>query len=165
MIGLIFLLHFGTFHLIALAWRTRGVPVEPIMRMPLAARSLGEFWSLRWNRGFNDLAHRHVFKPIEKKLGVAGATLLTFLVSGLIHDLVISVPARGGYGLPTLYFLIQGLGVLAERSPLGKRAGLRRGMRGRLFALVVTAAPVGLLFHPQFVGRVIIPFLEVIKAL
>ncbi len=165
MIGLIFLLHFGVFHLAALAWQSVGVEAEPIMKMPVAAGSLGEFWSVRWNRGFNALAHRHVFKPARRYLGVAGATLLAFAVSGLIHDLVISVPARGGYGLPTLYFLLQGVGVLVERSAAGRSIGLRRGVRGRFFALVVAAGPVFWLFHPPFVHRVIIPFLEVIKAI
>jgi hypothetical protein len=165
MFGLIFLLHFGSFDLLALAWRTAGVPVERIMRMPAAAQSLGEFWSVRWNRGFNDLAQRHIFLPAQRRIGIPGATLLTFLASGLVHELVISVPARAGYGLPTVYFLIQGLGLLAERSRLGRREGLRRGARGRLFALTVTAAPAFWLFHPAFVERVIIPFMEAIKAI
>jgi hypothetical protein len=165
MAGIIFLLHFGTFHLLALFWRARGVPVEPIMQMPVAARSLAEFWSTRWNRGFNDLAHRHLFKPLEKKLGVPAALLLTFGASGLVHDLVISAPARSGFGLPTLYFLIQGLGVLAERSAAGRRIGLRRGVHGRLFALAVAAGPAFWLFHPPFVGRVIIPFLQEVHSL
>lgn len=165
MAGLIFLLHFGAFHLDALFWRAAGIPVEPIMRMPIAARSLGEFWSFRWNRGFNDLAHRHVFQPARRRLGLPGATLATFLVSGLVHELVISVPAGAGYGLPTLYFLLQGAGVLVERSGPGARVGLRRGLRGRAFALTVAAAPAYWLFHPPFVGRVIIPFMQAIKAI
>jgi hypothetical protein len=165
MIGLIFLLHFGLFHLAALAWRRVGIPVEPIMRMPVASRSLAEFWGIRWNRGFNDLAHRYVFQPIQRRLGAMPAMLFTFLASGVVHELVISLPAHAGYGLPTLYFLLQGTGILIERSSAGRRAGLRRGMRGRLFALTVAAAPAYWLFHPAFVGRVILPFLKAIKAI
>jgi alginate O-acetyltransferase complex protein AlgI len=165
MLGLIFLLHFGAFHLAALLWRRGGIAAEPIMRMPIAARSLGEFWSARWNRGFNDLAYEHVFRPARRAMGAKAATLLAFLASGLVHELAISVPARGGYGLPTLYFVLQGLGALAERSRAGRRAGLRRGIGGRLFALTIAAAPAYWLFPPIFVGRVIITFMEVIKAL
>jgi len=165
MLGLIFILHFGAFHLLALAWRAAGIRVQPIMQNPAAARSLGEFWSLRWNRGFNDIARHHIFSPLRPILGVAPATLIAFLASGLVHDLVISVPARAGYGLPTLYFLLQGIGVLAERSGFGKKIGLRRGLRGRLFTIAVVAGPAFWLFHPPFVTRVFVPFMEVIKAI
>ncbi len=88
-----------------------------------------------------------------------------FVVSGLMHDLVISVPARGGYGLPTAYFVLQGLGVLIERSFFGKQFGLRGGVRGWLFMVVITAGPAFFLFHPPFVLRVIIPFMKWLHAL
>lgn len=132
------------------------------MRMPIAARSLGDFWGRRWNRGFNDLAHRFVYLPVCRRAGAGVATMAAFLASGLVHEMAISVPARGGYGLPTLYFLIQGAGLLLERSQAGRRLGLRRGIRGRLFALIVAGAPAYWLFHPLFVARVIHPFLEVV---
>ncbi|MEE3200345.1 MAG: DCC1-like thiol-disulfide oxidoreductase family protein, partial [Planctomycetota bacterium] len=45
MIGLILMLHFGSFHLLALAWRARGVAAEPIMDSPVSSTSLSRFWS------------------------------------------------------------------------------------------------------------------------
>jgi alginate O-acetyltransferase complex protein AlgI len=93
------------------------------------------------------------------------ASLATFVVSGLVHELVISLPAGGGYGLPTTYFLIQWLGVVLERSPWGKRLGLRRGFVGWLFAFVIVAGPMAILFHPPFVTGVMVPFLHSIGAL
>lgn len=164
MLGLVFVLHFGLFHLLALAWRRLGVAVRPLMHWPVVAASLGDFWGERWNRGFSDIARRHIFKPLRPRFGLAGATLATFLVSGLVHDLVITIPARGGHGLPTLYFLLQGLGLLVERSPAGKRLGLRRGARGWLFAMAMTAAPVGFLFPAPFVERVMLPFFQFLGA-
>jgi len=161
-IGVILMLHFGSFHLLALAWQSAGVPVRPLMLNPLGATSIGEFWGKRWNTGFHDLAHRLVFAPLKCRLGVAGATLATFAVSGVIHDLVISWPAGGGYGLPTGYFLCQGAGVLFERSNLATRLGLRRGARGWLFTMLITAAPAFWLFHPTFMREVLIPFLRVL---
>ena len=83
--------------------------------------------------GFRQLAHELVFQPLHKRLGAATAGLTVFVASGLIHDLVISLPARAGYGLPTIYFVVQGLGVVLERSNAGKRFGLRQGAQGRLF--------------------------------
>lgn len=164
MIGLIFLLHFGTFHLIALAWQASGVDAEPIMRFPLVSRSLSEFWGKRWNMGFRQLTFDLVFQPMRRTLGVTAATFASFVVSGFIHELVISVPARAGYGLPTAYFALQGAGVLLERSITGKRWSLHRGWRGWLFAVVVAAGPAYALFHPWFVLRVMVPFLRAIGA-
>ena len=91
--------------------------------------------------------------------------LLVFVASGLIHDLVISVPARGGYGLPTVYFILQGLGVMLERSTLGRRLGVQKGIAAWLFLLVVAAVPAFWLFHPPFVRRVILPFMQAVHAL
>jgi alginate O-acetyltransferase complex protein AlgI len=162
MIGLALLLHFGTFHLLALAWQRAGIPVRPIMQRPLASRSLSEFWGKRWNLGFRKLSHTWVFQPLQQRFGVVAATLGAFLASGLLHDLVISVPARAGYGLPTAYFLAQGFGVLFERSQIGKRLRLGRGPAGRLWTVLVAAGPLYWLFHPWFVMRVIVPFLRAI---
>ncbi len=165
MVGGIFFLHFGVFHLLALEWQRRGVMAEPIMDAPILAKSLGEFWGRRWNRGFNDLVRRYSFYPLVPRLGVGGAMLFTFFVSGLIHDLVISIPARTGYRLPTAYFLLQGFGVLLEKSRPGRRLGLRRGVGGRLFVYLFTVGPVGMLFFPRFVEGVVLPFLKFIHAL
>ena len=165
MAGLILLLHFGTFQIVALMWRAAGVNARPIMSAPLRATSLAEFWGKRWNLGFRQLGYELIFRPLRRSLGVELAGLLVFLVSGLIHDLVISVPARGGYGLPTGYFLLQGAGITVEHSRWGKRLGLAHGTRGWLFMAVFVAAPVFWLFHPWFVMRVILPFMQAIRAL
>ena len=166
MVGLILTLHFGIFHLLALVWNCVGVSVEPIMNSPATATSLSLFWSERWNRGFNELVHVFLFRPTYRKIGVAGAMFLVFLASGLIHDLVISVPARACYGLPTAYFLLQGFGVLLERSAPARRLGLNRGIAGWLYMAAFTLGPVAwLLFPPAFVTDVMNPFFEVIGAL
>lgn len=162
MLGLVLFLHFGAFHLIALAWQRAGVGVKPIMQRPLTSHALSELWGKRWNLGFRSLSHTWVFQPLQKRFGPVPATLGAFIASGLLHDLVISVPAGAGYGLPTAYFLTQGLGVLAERSQTGQRFGLGRGVRGWLWTALVAAGPLCALFHPWFVMRVIVPFLRAI---
>jgi alginate O-acetyltransferase complex protein AlgI len=165
MLALILILHFGTFQLVALLWQSLRVKAKPIMSAPLRSTSLGEFWGKRWNLGFRQLAHELIFRPLYRRLGPDTAGLLVFVISGLIHDLVISLPARGGYGLPTLYFLLQGTGVTVERSRLGKRLGLGQGVRGWCFMMAFLVLPVFGLFHPWFVLRVILPFMQAFHAL
>lgn len=165
LLGLVCLLHFGSFHLIALFWQALGIDAEPIMSKPILSKTLSEFWGKRWNLGFRQLAYDLVFRPMHRTTGVAVASLLVFLISGFIHDLVISLPARGGYGLPTAYFILQGVGVTLDRSTLGKRLHLQRGLSAWLFMFVVAAVPVFWLFHPPFVTRVVLPFMHAIHAL
>jgi hypothetical protein len=165
MTGVILLLHFGMFHLLALTYRIAGIAAKPLMRSPSLAVSLSEFWGARWNTGFNKLVHDLFFRPVARRTGILRATVFTFLVSGLLHDLVISLPARGGYGLPTAYFALQGVAVLFERSLTGAALGLGRGLRGRLFTLAVAAAPLPMLFPPVFIRNIILPMLEAIGGL
>jgi D-alanyl-lipoteichoic acid acyltransferase DltB (MBOAT superfamily) len=165
MLGVVLTLHFGVFKLLALFWQSTGVKAVPIMSAPLLSRSLSEFWGRRWNLGFRDLAYQFVFVPARRKFGAGAASFLVFIVSGLIHDLVISLPARGGYGLPTLYFAIQGAATALERSSAGKKLGLRQGWRSRLFMFAVAGVPAFLLFHPSFVLRVIIPCMKAVHVL
>jgi predicted DCC family thiol-disulfide oxidoreductase YuxK len=174
MIGMILILHFGLFQLLAIAWRSAGIVVEPIMDRPLRSKSVSEFWGRRWNAAFNKLTFDFVFRPIVRRLGssdsqkrsrksstlhlgAAIATLAAFLGSGLIHELVISLPAGAGYGLPTAYFLLQGVGILLERA--------FPQIRGRIFTILITAVPAFWLFHPPFVRNVILPFMKAIGAL
>jgi hypothetical protein len=89
--------------------------------------------------------------------------MLVYLVSGAVHETVISVPAGAGFGLPTAYFLLQGLATLFERSLPGRRLGLGRGVRGRIFAVATVAAPAFWLFHPAFVQNVFLPMLRVLR--
>lgn len=162
MIGIVLTLHFGLFHLLSCGWRAVGLPAVPLMDWPLTATSLGEFWGQRWNRAFRDLTHDFVFQPLRLRLGATAALWIGFALSGLVHDVVISLPAGGGWGLPTLYFLLQSAGISLERSPRGRRLGLRHRLPGRVFTATVLLVPLPLLFHTPFVERVIAPFLQTI---
>lgn len=159
MTGLVMTLHFGLFHLLSLSWRAAGVDARPIMQSPLLSASLTEFWGRRWNLAFRDLAHAYVFRPLAASAGSVAAMLAVFFVSGIVHDAVITLPAGGGWGGPTLYFLLQGTGVLMERSRGGRRIGLGRGTAGRVFAAAVLVLPLPLLFPAVFVERIALPTL------
>jgi len=162
-VGTIFILHFGSFHLLSCFWRTIGIEAPPIMHWPIAATSLLDYWSRRWNLAFRDLMHRFFFRPLAGRWGTASALWLGFLASGVIHDLVISLPARGGYGLPTLFFLIQAAGISIERSRWGKSLGLGRGMTGWLWTAIVLFVPSSLLVHEAFRERVVLPMLDALR--
>jgi hypothetical protein len=163
-VGLAFLLHFGSFHLLSCAWRSAGVAARPLMNHPWASVSVAEFWGKRWNTAFRDLTYRFLFRPLTGRLGPRPAIAVGFVFSGLVHDLVISVPAGGGYGGPTLFFTIQAVALLGERSRAGRALGLGRGWRGRLSTLLVVALPAYGLFHPPFVRRIIAPFMRALGA-
>jgi hypothetical protein len=165
MTGLIFLLHFGAFRAVAWMWCRAGVDAPPIMRLPVAATSLAEFWSGRWNIAFAETARRFIFRPLARRTGARVAGGVVFLVSGLVHEAVISLPARGGWGGPTLYFALQAAGIAIEKSAFGRHLGLGAGGRGWTWTLTVTALPVPLLFHAPFVARVMIPFLRELNLL
>ena len=162
--AIILLLHFGTFSLLALVWQRLGLNAPPIMELPAAATSVAQFWGQRWNVAFRDLSNRFLWRPLSRRFGLRYATLLTFIASGVVHELVISLPAGGGYGLPTAYFTINGVAMLAERSRIGKRCGLGHGVVGWLFTVAITVGPVCILFHPPFLRQVVLPFMQTIGA-
>lgn len=162
MIGIIFVLHFGLFGILASIFQKLGIDAQPIMNFPACSTSLSEFWGKRWNLAFRDLTHKFLFRPLSHHFNGRVAIGIGFFVSGLIHELAITVPAGGGYGGPTLYFLIQAFGLVIERSKFGSTLGLRRGFVGWLFTAIVLVAPVTFLFPEVFVSNVILPFMDAI---
>jgi hypothetical protein len=162
MIGLVLALHFGLFHLLSCLWRSLGSDAAPLMNWPILSTSVSEFWSRRWNLAFRDLTHHYVFRPLAPKVGAASALWIGFLLSGIVHDVVISLPAGGGYGLPTLFFMVQAAAISIERSRIGKASGLGRGAIGWLFTLAVLLLPAPMLFHEAFGENVVLPFLTAI---
>ena len=160
MVGIVFCMHFGYSHITAVVLRARGRLVTPIMNRPVAASSVSEFWGKRWNLAFRDYAHVTLFMPLARKWGATMGAIAGFVFSGVIHELAISLPARGGYGWPVLYFLIQGLGVLGERKFAKWGWWKANPIGSRIWAIAVVALPVPLLFHQPFVTKVIIPIVR-----
>jgi alginate O-acetyltransferase complex protein AlgI len=146
------MVHVGFFDILAGAWRAAGRPVERICPAPWRSRSLAEFWGARWNLAFHVVARDRVFRPLARRIGRAGALAATFLFSGILHELAISLPAGGGWGSPTLYFMIHGLAVMGERRT-GRKAG-------RLATAALVLLPLPLLFHGPFRTEVILPWVS-----
>jgi alginate O-acetyltransferase complex protein AlgI len=134
------------------------------MAWPIGSTRVAEFWGERWNRAFRDLTHQILFRPLAARLGPGAALAIGFAASGIVHELVISWPAGGAWGLPSLCFALQALAICLERGP--RRARLRRAPRwlGRGWTALWVAAPAFRLFHPRFVIAVFLPFLDAIGA-
>lgn len=148
LVGLSLMLHFGLLNLMAAGWRTRGVAAERLFRDPLHAKSLTDFWSRRWNLAFTEMTAVAIHRPIRMLAGRKVATAVSFLASGLLHELAISVPARGGYGLPTLYFAFHGLLVL-------------RDTRSRAVMYFALIGPILLVFHLPFLRSIVWPLVGI----
>lgn len=151
MIALSLIVHFGVFDLVAAFWRTRGVATDALFRAPLASRSLSEFWSRRWNIGYSEMIAIVVHRPIRDRFGPNTALAASFLASGLLHELAITVPIGAAYGLPTLYFALHGLGVALERR--------MPAAPGRVWVFLWLVLPLPLCFPPAFLRAVIAPLL------
>ncbi|KAF5728871.1 acyl-CoA--sterol O-acyltransferase 1-like [Tripterygium wilfordii] len=78
----------------ARAWL--GVEFEPQFNEPYLATSIQDFWGRRWNLMVTSTLHATVYDPVRKvstrvfgsKLAPLPAVVATFLVSGLMHELI-----------------------------------------------------------------------------
>jgi alginate O-acetyltransferase complex protein AlgI len=86
-------------------------------------------------------------------VGESAGLMAIFVVSGVLHELAITLPVRAGFGLPTAYFTFHGCLTLLER---------RRGRPfGKIPALLAVILPLGFLFPPAFQHEVIARCLEI----
>lgn len=67
--------------------------LENMLRRSLGAGSFAEFWQY-WNPIWGYGLGRYIYKPLRKFIPAAIALILTFLVSGAIHDAVIMLVRR-----------------------------------------------------------------------
>lgn len=158
LIALSLILHFGLLSIGAGQWRLMGVNTYYLFRQPAKAMSLTEFWGKRWNLAFIEMTSVAIFRPLRGKIGKAGALAVAFLFSGLLHELALSVPVNSGYGLPMLYFVIQGVVLLVEKYLMSNNAAfLKHPVMARLWVLFWLVVPMPLLFHAQFIKLVVWP--------
>jgi alginate O-acetyltransferase complex protein AlgI len=101
-----------------------------------------------------------VYRPLAERLGRGPALVAGFALSGLLHELAISVPVRAGFGRPLLYFLIHGVLVLLERV-LSRAGHPLSGWPGRAWVIFWVLAPLPLLFHRPFLAGVIWPLIGI----
>lgn len=157
--GIILVVHFGVFNIVAGLWRYAGFRCRSLFIAPLRSQNLVEFWSRRWNLAFVEMTVVAVYRPLRSRSSQSIAWLLAFLFSGALHEIAISVPVGAGFGLPTLYFLIQTLPLAWERNR-AHRSQPVRGPAGTVWAILWLVAPLPLLFHRPFLEGVVWPLVE-----
>jgi hypothetical protein len=158
LVGLAFLSLIARLDLGALIFRTLGFAVEKLWDCPVCAVSLDEFWGRRWNRVVSEMFREVVFLPVARRAGARVALFAVFAYSGLYHE-IISFIARSGYGGPSLYFLLQYLGVAIESARPVRRFFRAHPRVGRVWTLGVVVLPVGLLLPPALIDGYLIPLL------
>jgi membrane bound O-acyltransferase family protein len=96
-------------------YRAVGVVAPRQQIVPVASRSVREFWGRRWNRAVGAWLRTHCFLPLARgghvRLGMGAA----FCASAVFHAYFTWVAVGGGMALSMLtFFLLQGAIVLLE---------------------------------------------------
>jgi hypothetical protein len=151
---LLTIFHLGLSDVLSGGTRMFGFGVQRLFVNPLSSVSLREFWGRRWNMAFVEMNRVLVMPLLVPRIGRRAAVGCAFLISGVLHELAISVPVGRGFGGPMLYFIIHGLLVSAER-PLR----LTRWPRplARLWTWAWLLVPLPLLFHTPFRDALVVP--------
>jgi len=89
----------------------------------MLASSPAEFWR-RYNRPVQQFFHDDLFLPWGGRRAPIRVTFSAFVVSALVHEYVFGIIVGRVQGYQTLFFLIQGLAVIATL-----RARPHRGMK------------------------------------
>ncbi|XP_042958427.1 acyl-CoA--sterol O-acyltransferase 1-like [Carya illinoinensis] len=145
----------------ALAQALLGVELEPQFNEPYFTTSLQDFWGRRWNLMVTNILRMTVYNPtrhaatsvIRRKWAPLPAILTTFLVSGLMHELVFYCMGRLRPTWEVTWFFILHGGCLMVEIVLKKFFS----SRWRLPWLISGSLTVGFvivtsfwLFFPQF---------------
>jgi alginate O-acetyltransferase complex protein AlgI len=162
LVGLSFILHFGILNISTGVWRKMGVDVKELFIAPYQSKSLKEFWGKRWNMAFSEMTALIVYKPLKTKWGVHAAMFISFLISGVLHEIAISFPVNAGYGSPLLYFLIHGVLMYLENKILWIKKITQQTILSRLWVYFWLIIPMPLLFHEKFMNQIVKPICNLI---
>jgi len=97
--------------------RRTGLPLgspgllRSMLNRSFLARSPRDFWKY-WNPIFGYYLGRYIYGPLKKIMPASLALILTFLFSGLIHDLATIIVKGSTRFLFTTWFFFLGTGVL-----------------------------------------------------
>ncbi|KAL2322731.1 hypothetical protein Fmac_027110 [Flemingia macrophylla] len=140
-----------------------GFEIEPQFDEPYLSTSLQDFWGRRWNLTVTRTLRPTVYHPVHRiftnfvcpSCATSAAMFATFLVSGLMHELIYYYLARAPPTWEvTCFFVLHGVCTALEVA--AKRVALRRGWRlHRAVSGPLTVAFLAVtarwLFFPQLV--------------
>ncbi|CAA7021114.1 unnamed protein product [Microthlaspi erraticum] len=136
-----------------------GCEIEPVFNEPYLSTSLQDFWSRRWNRMVPSILRQTVHIPVQlltsRLIGLDWAfyagVLATFLVSGLMHELIYFYFLRKSPTWEvTCFFVLHGVVTSAEIA--AKKMWWLLPPHPAVSRLAVAAfvtTTVGWLFYPQ----------------
>jgi D-alanyl-lipoteichoic acid acyltransferase DltB (MBOAT superfamily) len=139
-----------------------GIELEPQFDEPYLASSLQDFWGKRWNLMVTSVLHPAVFNPVRslfsrfmtKKWTLLPAAIASFLVSGIMHELIFyHIGRRKPTWEVTCFFLLHGVCLTIEiviKRELNCSWGLPRVVAAPLVVGFVVATAVWL-FMPTVV--------------
>ncbi|GMI63786.1 hypothetical protein like AT5G55380 [Hibiscus trionum] len=139
-----------------------GFDLEPQFNEPYLATSLQDFWGRRWNLMVTSILRPTIYYPIRRiSARVLGpmwvsspAVVASFLVSGLMHELLYYYTARVAPTWEvTWFFMLHGVAVAVEvavKKVVPEKMRLHRAVSGPL-ALGFSVATARWLFFPQLV--------------
>lgn len=115
--------------LVAVIWRLMGGKAEDPMRRPFQSATPAEFWK-RWNLPAQEFLFEHAYRPAARVLPPAGALLVTFAVSGLIHEYVFGIASGKSQSGQMAFFLVQGFATAATNHlrPTGSQRRIAQGL-------------------------------------
>lgn len=132
-------------HSVRFATSAFGLTVRPVHESPHLSRSVGEFWSRRWNPATARWLRRHSFLPLARR-GAVVALFATFAASALLHIYLLSFAADPSALVSWgVFFLAQPVAILTE-----KRMNVRRWppVAARVWTFSALLALSPLLFGP-----------------
>jgi hypothetical protein len=157
LMGISLILHFGILNLSTAVWRVMGVDVSELFRAPYKSKSLKEFWGKRWNIAFSEMTALIAYRPLRNKVGIEAAVILSFLLSGILHEIAISFPVNSGYGLPLIYFGIHAIAMQMESKVILIQRIISHKFWSHVWVMGLLIVPMPLLFHEAFMTNVLVP--------
>ncbi|KAK9268121.1 hypothetical protein L1049_010561 [Liquidambar formosana] len=132
----------------ALARAFLRLELEPQFDDPYLSTSLQDFWGRRWNLMVSSILRPTVYDPVRsfssrligRKWAIATGILATFMVSGLMHELILFYfkPEKPTWEI-TCFFLLHGVCLVVETS-------LRKAFKGKFWLPPVVSRPLAVAF-------------------